>query len=262
MYKLEMVQGWNPIANGGASGFFKGSFDGRNHSISGLNIDRSSSNGVGLFGYAQDATIKNLHINSAFLVGDSRVGALVGQANGPNMTIKNCSAQNVVTIGLRYRMGGLIGDAEGATILDSFAKDITTNVTAANMYTGGLVGRADNAHIENSYVEKANIWGRQTAAGLVARAQNAVIKNCEAREVIVRGDHTLAGLLGNGEDANVSDSYASGIVYDPDTIRTTWDGRIRANYIGPLIGRTNAGTDITNSSYDVQVVIETPPSSD
>ena len=52
------TQGWQPVGNSSAN--FKGILDGNNHTISGLWIDRSTTDYVGLFGYTSGAKIKDL----------------------------------------------------------------------------------------------------------------------------------------------------------------------------------------------------------
>ena len=59
------TQGWLPI--GTSSSPFKGTFNGNGHTISGLFINRSSTDYVGLFGYIQGATIQNLNINATYI---------------------------------------------------------------------------------------------------------------------------------------------------------------------------------------------------
>src|SRR5690606_35956569 len=58
------TDGWNlgagfePVGN--STSRFTGTFDGLGHTISGLTIKRPSQNYVGLFGYADNATIRNV----------------------------------------------------------------------------------------------------------------------------------------------------------------------------------------------------------
>lgn len=56
-------QGWVPIGNS-SDNSFRGTFDGNNHKITGLYINRSSSDYVGLFGYLYTgySIVKNLKV--------------------------------------------------------------------------------------------------------------------------------------------------------------------------------------------------------
>lgn len=70
-------QGWIPI--GVESSPFKGFFNGNNHKIKGFSIKRATESYVGFFGYAVDATIKDLTIEGTYVIGNNNVGAFAGQ---------------------------------------------------------------------------------------------------------------------------------------------------------------------------------------
>lgn len=71
--------GFTPIGND-SEGFF-GSYDGQNHTIDGLYINRSSTNYVGFFGRLQSGTIQNLGVTNVNITGNMFVGGLVGFYN-------------------------------------------------------------------------------------------------------------------------------------------------------------------------------------
>ena len=75
-------QGFNPIGN--LSNGFNGKFDGLNHTISDLTINRPSQDYVGLFGATSAANIQNIGLIQANVRGSWRVGALIGEANYTN----------------------------------------------------------------------------------------------------------------------------------------------------------------------------------
>ena len=90
---------------------------------------------VGLFGYAVDATIKNLSIVNCNVIGRGYVGGLVGFINSSfivpysiNSSITNCSvAGNVSGISnSQEHIGGLVGCAMLTSITNCFA---TCNVS-------------------------------------------------------------------------------------------------------------------------------------
>ncbi|MCJ7778355.1 MAG: hypothetical protein MUP16_08590 [Sedimentisphaerales bacterium] len=131
--------GFVPI---GTPSFFRGTFDGQEHTITGLFINRPSTAYVGLFGMSSN-TIKNVGLVNVNITGSYYVGGLVGYNYG---IITNSSATGSVTgtIGV----GGLVGTNSGA-ITNSYA---TGSVTGIDYYAvvGGLVGWNDGT-IENSY---------------------------------------------------------------------------------------------------------------
>lgn len=135
--------GWAPI--GTYSLPFEGSYDGANFSIKGLKINRSNQNYVGLFGYAQNGTIKNVCLLNPIVEGGCYVGSLVGfttTKGNANFYIGNniiqggkISANSSTSI-----VGGLIGEA---TSYSSSASLICGNYVIANVCgynTGGIAG--------------------------------------------------------------------------------------------------------------------------
>lgn len=72
---------------------FTGSFDGAEFSLSNFNINLSIKDNIGLFGYTNGATIKNIKLFSANISGKNNVGALIGYMNGGR--VDNCSAYTV-----------------------------------------------------------------------------------------------------------------------------------------------------------------------
>jgi len=69
--------GFNPIGN--VSDPFKGVFDGAGHKITGLVINRSSMDGVGLFGFIKSGgEASHLGLVGGSVTGNSYVGGLVG----------------------------------------------------------------------------------------------------------------------------------------------------------------------------------------
>lgn len=101
--------GWDPI--GKSETPFTGNFDGKGHIIKGLWIRLSETDGVGLFGYAKNATITNVRIKigSNGINGRNYTGGLCGQINKSYVT--KCSVEGVLS-GNAY-VGGLIGRIEG-----------------------------------------------------------------------------------------------------------------------------------------------------
>lgn len=106
---------WTPIGHGGTdyasnvddySAVFKGTFDGQGHTISNLRItaakggdvNTQAAAGVGLFGAADTAIIKNFKIDTAVVTGNHWVGAAVGFARGTtvdNVDVTNAAVSSV-----------------------------------------------------------------------------------------------------------------------------------------------------------------------
>ena len=98
--------------------YFSGSYDGGDHTVSGIFTPAGSSNAYsdqGLFGYVRSnsstspITIKNIGITNSFIQGYSGVGGVVGYANS-NTTITNC--YNTGSVNGSSSVGGVVGNAE------------------------------------------------------------------------------------------------------------------------------------------------------
>jgi len=137
--------GFVPVGNSATP--FPGSFDGLGHTISNLTINRPTSDYVGLFGYADVASvIQNVGLINASVTGRDYVGGLVGDNDG---TIINSYATGNVTGD--NGVGGLVGYNSQGTISNSYA---TGNVTGTGYDVGGLVGYVNNmASVTNSHYD-------------------------------------------------------------------------------------------------------------
>ena len=98
--------GWSPIGN--ASNKFSGTFNGAGYKITGLWINRSGTDYVGLFGNADVASISNLGVEIAIagISGNSYVGGLIG--SNSDGTINDCYVVGNIYNGNNF-VGGLIG---------------------------------------------------------------------------------------------------------------------------------------------------------
>jgi hypothetical protein len=141
---------------------FTGIFDGAGHTISDLTIRRSGEMYVGLFGYINSATIKNLNLKDAKITGQAYIGSLVGTAAGESL-IQAVSAVNtaddtgVFAIGDGdggAYAGGLLGVLGAfSSLQDSFARTTVTSLGESVAKIGGLIGlTTTTGNIGNSYV--------------------------------------------------------------------------------------------------------------
>ena len=127
---------------------FTGSFDGKGYSISNVTMELNTTGAVekngyaGLFGYTQNATIKNLQLSQSFNItmnanSNTYIGMLVGQAEGT--TIDSCYLTadfNLETVegedgalDASFKMlnfGGLVGNARDTSIKNCILRNYTT----------------------------------------------------------------------------------------------------------------------------------------
>lgn len=221
--------GFNPIgtpANG-----FSGTFNGANHVISGLTINRPTTDFVGLFGSSAGnaPTIRNVGLVGGSVRGAQYVGALFGDLE--NGSISDSYASVAVT-GTRV-VGGLAGNAISVT--RAYA---TGTVTSTGDYTGGLVGLSGSG-ISNSYATGAVSSTGLYTGGLGGYISGATSNSYATGSVTSTGQYT-GGLLGLTY-TQVTSSYASGAVNGTTSV----GGLVGTNTNG------NATATVTNSYWDI-----------
>ncbi len=212
-------QGFNPIGN--SSNRFTGKFDGLNHTISNLTINRPNQNYVGLFGATSNATIQNIGLIQADIKGYWGVGALIGEANSANTS----NAFSTGQVNGYQNVGGLVGvNLNQSNILSSYSN---AQVTATDNFAGGLSGANQfDSRIESSYATGAVEAQGSNAGGLSGNnADNSVIKNSYATGA-VSGIHAVGGLLGNNASSTVENSYATGQVTRTSGSAITFGGLV------------------------------------
>ena len=138
---------WTPI--GTTTNYFRGTFDGGNHTISNMTIDVNTpeiDQFVGLFGAVKNAEIKNLtlkNVNITAVGKKVRAGALVGIAdsekstpsvlalNFENIKVENCSitAEAASSTAL---VGGVVGYSYPANMKNISVSDLTIDAKASD----------------------------------------------------------------------------------------------------------------------------------
>jgi protocatechuate 3,4-dioxygenase beta subunit len=200
---------WTPI--GSHDNSFSGTYDGSGYTISGLYIyDKNIYTGQAkaLFGYARNASIKNVGIINSEFTGAADVGSLV--AISVKSIVENC--YNTGAVAGELYIGGLIAQNEGV-IKNCYN---TGNVTAATRSTGGCVGGVVGlAHIDtevtNCVYLGTSIIGYN--AGRIASPYTTdklgAFNNCYARsDMTINGAAVSGGTATNtnGKDLVVSSS--------------------------------------------------------
>lgn len=196
---------WSPIGSEAAP--FTGSLDGDGHTIRGLYIDRATTDCVGLFGYIDGATLRNVTLEDAFVAGNSYVGGLVGYMNAGS--VSGCSFDGSVR-GYGSQTGGLVGYVSfGGAVSDSR----TAGGVSGYSDVGGLVGLSE-ASIENCHT-RMTVEGTNSTGGLVGYQYGPYkpavhIGDCSATGS-VRGSN-VGGLVGQNGGGTVANSFSRGTV--------------------------------------------------
>jgi len=240
------TSGWN-----GGKGFvpigtdatrFAGTFDGQGYTITGLYINRPTTQYVGLFGaLTPGAVVKNVGLIGNDITGDAYVGGLVG-ANYGGM-VDNSHATGTTTSGTGGEVGGLVGWNHGGTVQNSY----TTGDTTGNSNIGGVVGSNYRGTVSNSYASGITT-GINGVGGLVGANHDTVLNSYATGNVI--GTYTVGGLVGLNDGGTVSNSYATAGTTGSESV----GGLIGYNYEGMVdnsyaTGAVNRKTGATNTYF-------------
>ena len=183
---IALTKAWTPIGiYTDSKTHFKGTFDGQNHTVSGVEVTENGTKGVGFFGKVYTGTIKNLTVEGTITATNcDYVGGIVGHGYA---TISNCTFKgNVGSTKNTMQVGGIAGSG-GFTITNC---SVYGNVTA-ECWAGGIVGNCqDGGAYTNCYVEgvisaERSYWGGG-AAGItpVPLYPSQVISSCYSNTVV------------------------------------------------------------------------------
>ena len=222
--------GWEPLGDSGPEPLMT-TFEGNNHTISNLFINRtgSSDNYIGLFGQLGGATVTRVHLVGAKVTGNNDVGALVGHISLG--TVSHSSSSGTVSgVG---KVGGLVGainsDRGGVEYSRSGAV-----VTATGTQVGGLIGFSAG-QVRVSYATGA-VTGSNYVGGLVGNHTAAIFASYATGAF--SSNRTSGGLVG-WQGSAIAASYATGAAV----------GSVAS--AGGLIGVGGGGSSMTNSYWDV-----------
>ena len=196
--------GWRGIS--GTSPFNK-VFEGNGFTISGLYIDNNVGTGYGLFSELHaDGVIKNVGLLdvSISIRGGSSVGSLVGDSGG---AIINSYVTTATIVG-EQRVGGLIGENSGGLIINSYA---TAATIVGDSEIGGLAGYNSNGGVIISSFAYADVIGSTgKMGGLVGLNSFGIIENTYAAGTVASTQTVVSagGLAGvNILGSTIRNSY-------------------------------------------------------
>ncbi len=231
---------WYDDANGWFYIEFYGNFDGKGYTISGLCVNPTESTesyeDVALFGYAQNASIANINMKDAYIVGCEDVGGIVGEGMGCD--IYNCTFRGIVK-SLEYQYINQSGNEE----------------IYGGGYAGGIIGYSwsqeedDGSCIENC-INYGDVYTDSYNAGGIAGyvPNNADISYCENYGNICGSSYIggIVGETGGRYDENESNIIEYDYVYVLNCVNK-----------GAVIGHTDAGYyvgGIVGCAYTSQIL--------
>ncbi len=217
---IDLTGKWTPIAT------LAGSFDGGNHTISGLTIDATTNN-QGFVAELIGGTLKNINFTDVSITSTgANVGAAVGRVQyGTVSGITVSGSISVTRNGGGTNVGGIVGTAGGSNkvvTIENCVNNATVTIShtdTADKNVGGILGQGSaNTHgdsvikncVNNAAITGQNDSSMQTKkiAGIAGEAYFSVI-NCQNHGAIT-GYGDVGGIVGvsyNGNNPDVEGNY-------------------------------------------------------
>lgn len=256
--------GFMPVGPSPGEVFF-GTLNGNGHTIDGLTIYQPENPFVGLFGFAPDAQVTNLHMTNTQIVGGDYTGGIAGvlldAGSLDGVTVDGdivgvdfgvSGGEEIPVVGV----GGLVGVLDGGSITrSSTTGSVTSYIQAEGGFNnaGGLVGEMlDTAYLGDSY-SSADVTsgseGQSTAGGAIGFMIPNFFSGDEdpslAERIYSNGTvsgqdgNLLGGLAAGAYYGYINDSYSAATVQMGDGL-----------FSGGLVGQAFAEA-INNDYLDV-----------
>ena len=236
---------WTPIGSG--SNNYIGTFNGNNHTISGLYFNDDAQNNVGLFGNIHDknAKVYDLGILDSYFKGNYYVGGVCGY--NYYGTIENCYNEGTVN-GKSDYVGGVCGYNDRGTITGCHNK----GAVSGSGNVGGVCGENRFFTPTDSLITKCynegEIVGLGNVGGVCGQNNGGTVSDCYSTGAVSStnsGSPKVGGVCGHNNSGTVSNCYSIGTVSDDNSTTAV---------LGAVCGN-NSGT-ITNCYYDNQIFTE------
>jgi hypothetical protein len=241
--------GWQPIGNSSAKS--SPYYDGQDHIISGLYINRPSQDYVGLFGYLYRGKLENLTLKDVTVTGRNNVGSCAGYSYYSNTLIQHVSASGVVN-GATY-VGGLVGYNTSSSEITYCNSSCT--VKGTSQYTGGFAGY-NSATIRYCY-STGDVSGVKYTGGFVGY-NYSVVNNCYSAGDVTRTSGTeenFGGFCGYSRSSSLSYSYSLGCVYQSDGV--VWGSEAYGEDDKGFVGQEYSSYSYSNNFYDCDASSQT-----
>ncbi len=255
---VKLTEDWIPAGNDDTV-CFKGTFDGKGHTISGLHID-TSGDYAGFFGYLS-GTVKNLTLKGKVSTTGGRCGAIAGYlAEGGE--IADC--KSYVNVSAGAETGGICGYNEG-----SVTDTLNYGNVKGTLKVGGICGenwssitRCGNRGNIRSTARGFATYGTGGVAGR-SLSENAVISKCYNTGEIRSRTEGTGGITGfaNVYGSRILSCYNTGKINVRNAMSMNAD---TPGYAGGIVGIIpsrsvriiscyNAGT-INNSDFSGGII--------
>ena len=184
-WNADHFDGLDPIGND--TDPFTGSLDCQGYDITGLLINRSGEDCVGLFGYmGSGSSIYNLELVNSYVIGNGHVGGIAGVNFG---TISNITNHGNI-IGFANDISGVVGL--------NFGTSTNTihhgKITGYAYNTGGIVGWV-SGNITNA-VNYGSVVGNIQTGGIAGQNNGGTITNTANQGNVTSSGYNVGGIVG------------------------------------------------------------------
>ena len=225
---------------------FKGTFDGKGYTITGLTIPTSDNEYMGFIGMLDGGTVKNVKFASVSVTGKNDVGTAVGRIINGGIV----SGVQVLggTVSGAKRVGGVVGSIKASgTVSDCTNAAV---VTANDRNAGGIVGSAYYTETgKQMYITNCVNNGAVTASGVCGGIVSLSAAN-------VSGNTNTAAVKGTEVGGIVGEqkSYGS-VTNNTNSGAVTNTGENAAYGAGGIIGWLRYHGTSEASAYEVSDII-------
>lgn len=233
---------WTPIGIDDKHQYI-GTFDGGNHTISGLTVTGSDEY-AGLFGYIgkDGGTVKNVVLENVQITSDNQYANVGGVAGYSRGNIENCSVSGSVSS--RCTAGGVVGQQFGGSIT-LCGSSATVKGTGE---VGGVAGKTDNSATLTACYATGNVTFERAstintfAGGVVgSNGTGSILTACYATGNVTgtgtgTGSCYVGGVTGDNASGTLTACYhATGTVSGPDGATGGVTGRNYTSLGAPVI---------------------------
>lgn len=178
------VPSWIPVSKSNA---FAGTFDGNGHCIKNLYSSSCEGSYVGLFGYVDGGTIKNLTVEGVIESSCNNQGMIAGYS--ASAKYNNCVAKGRINA---KNGSGCVGGIIGRTSINSVVQGCASyvDIVSTSTFSGGLIGNTNNSIIMEACANYGNVMGEGYVGGLmgiISPQNESSITNCYIGACEVRG---------------------------------------------------------------------------
>lgn len=239
---ITLTEEWTPIGID-SDNQYTGTFDGGNHTISGLTVTGSDEY-AGLFGYIgkDGGTVKNVVLENVQITSDYQYGYVGGVAGYSRGNIENCSVSGSVSS--RCTAGGVVGQQFGGSIT-LCGSSATVKGTGE---VGGVAGKTDNSATLTACYATGNVTFERAstintfAGGVVgSNGTGSILTACYATGNVTgtgtgTGSCYVGGVTGDNASGTLTACYhATGTVSGPDGATGGVTGRNYTSLGAPVI---------------------------